>query len=57
MLPREFPQGGFPPEYALKDIDYVMELAAQTNTWAAITGLARRCYESAASNASADATF
>ncbi|QIL79964.1 NAD(P)-dependent oxidoreductase [Diaphorobacter sp. HDW4A] len=50
MLPREFPQGGFPPEYALKDIDYVMELADQTNTASAFTGLARRYYASAAKN-------
>ena len=50
MLPREFPRGGFPPEYALKDIGYVMELATQTGTSAAFTGLARRYYESAASN-------
>lgn len=50
MLPREFPRGGFPPEYALKDIDYVMELAAQTGTSAAMTGLARRYYQAAADN-------
>ena len=48
MLPRVFPKGGFPPEYALKDIDYVMELATQTGTAAAFTGLARRYYQSAA---------
>jgi 3-hydroxyisobutyrate dehydrogenase-like beta-hydroxyacid dehydrogenase len=50
MLPREFPKGGFPPEYALKDIDYVIELAGQTKTSALFTGLARRYYESAAQN-------
>lgn len=50
MLTREFPRGGFPPEYALKDIDYVMELATQTGTSAAFTSLARRYYESAAKN-------
>ena len=50
MLPREFPRGGIPPEYALKDIDYEMELATQTRTAAAFTGLARRYYESAASH-------
>lgn len=48
MLPRTFPQGGFPPEYALKDIDYLMELANQTGTSAKFTGLARRYYETAA---------
>ena len=50
MLPREFPKGGFPPEYALKDIDYVMELADQTQTASAFTSLARRYYASAAEN-------
>lgn len=50
MLPREFPRGGFPPEYALKDIGYVMELATQTGTPAAFTGLARGYYQAAASN-------
>lgn len=48
MLPREFPRGGFSPEYALKDIDYLMELAAQTGTAAALTATARRYYEAAA---------
>jgi len=50
MLPREFPKGGFPPEYALKDIDYVMELAQQTGTSVPVTGLARRYYEAAIAN-------
>lgn len=50
MLPREFPRSGFPPEYALKDIGYVMELAAQTGTSTAMAGLARRYYEAAAGN-------
>lgn len=48
MLPRQFPQGGFPPEYALKDIDYVMELSEQTGTATEFTCLARRYYEAAA---------
>ncbi|RCW64770.1 NAD(P)-dependent oxidoreductase [Pseudorhodoferax soli] len=50
MLPRVFPQGGFPPEYALKDIDYLMELAAQTGTATAFAGLARRYYAAAAAH-------
>ncbi|MGV3570550.1 MAG: NAD(P)-dependent oxidoreductase [Ramlibacter sp.] len=50
MLPREFPQGGFPPEYALKDIDYVMELAQQTGTSVPVTALARRYYEASIAN-------
>lgn len=48
MLPRQFPKGGFPPEYALKDISYVMELAQQTGTSAAFTDLSYRYYEAAA---------
>jgi len=47
MLPRVFPEGGFPPEYALKDLDYLAELAAQTGTAAAFPRLARRYYETA----------
>ncbi len=50
MLPREFPSGGFPPEYSLKDISYVMELAQQTGTSAAFAGLSYRYYESAVIN-------
>ena len=50
MIPREFPVGGFPPEYALKDIGYVMELAGETGTSAAFTALARRYYDAAAKN-------
>lgn len=48
MLPREFPVGGFSPEYALKDIDYLLELAAQTGTASAFAALARRYYEATA---------
>ncbi|RYX93648.1 MAG: NAD(P)-dependent oxidoreductase [Comamonadaceae bacterium] len=50
MIPRAFPKGGFPPEYALKDISYVMELASQTGTSAAFTDLARRYYDAAVKN-------
>lgn len=50
MLPRAFPKGGFPPEYALKDIDYVMELAQQTGTGTAFAALARRYYAAAAAH-------
>lgn len=50
MVPRVFPHGGFPPEYALKDISYVMELADQTGTSAAFTDLARRYYKAAVQN-------
>jgi 3-hydroxyisobutyrate dehydrogenase-like beta-hydroxyacid dehydrogenase len=47
MLPREFPVGGFPPEYALKDIGYVLELAQQSGVAAHATELAQRYYSAA----------
>ena len=48
MLPRVFPVGGFPPEYALKDIGYVMDLARDTGTSTAFVELAHRYYGAAA---------
>jgi 3-hydroxyisobutyrate dehydrogenase-like beta-hydroxyacid dehydrogenase len=50
MLPREFPEKSFPPEYVLKDIGYVLELAAQVGVVAHITQLAQRYYAAAANN-------
>jgi 3-hydroxyisobutyrate dehydrogenase-like beta-hydroxyacid dehydrogenase len=50
MLPREFPEKSFPPEYVLKDIGYVLELAAQVGVSAHITELAQRYYAAAANN-------
>ncbi len=50
MLPREFPEKSFPPEYVLKDIGYVLELAAQVGVSAHITQLAQRYYAAAANN-------
>ena len=47
MLPRTFPAQGFPPEYALKDIGYVLELAQHTGTRTPLTQLAQRYYETA----------
>lgn len=47
MLPRAFPVGGFPPEYAIKDIDYVLQLAQDTGVSAQVPALARRYYEAA----------
>ena len=47
MLPREFPQKAFPPEYVLKDIDYVLELAGEQGVSAKIAELARRYYDAA----------
>jgi 3-hydroxyisobutyrate dehydrogenase-like beta-hydroxyacid dehydrogenase len=49
MLPRQFPEKSFPPEYVLKDIGYVLELAAQVGVSAHVTQLARRYYAAAAS--------
>jgi 3-hydroxyisobutyrate dehydrogenase-like beta-hydroxyacid dehydrogenase len=50
MLPRLFPEKSFPPEYVLKDIGYVLELAAQVGVSAHITQLAQRYYAAAATN-------
>ncbi len=47
MLPREFPVGGFPPEYAVKDISYVLELARETGVSAQVPALASRYYQAA----------
>ena len=50
MLPRSFPEKSFPPEYVLKDIGYVLELAAQVGVAARVTQLAQRYYAAAATN-------
>ncbi|VTU18855.1 2-(hydroxymethyl)glutarate dehydrogenase [Variovorax sp. PBL-H6] len=50
MLPRQFPEKSFPPEYALKDIGYVLELATQTGVSAHVTELAQRYYAATAAN-------
>jgi 3-hydroxyisobutyrate dehydrogenase-like beta-hydroxyacid dehydrogenase len=47
MLPRKFPEKSFPPEYVLKDMGYVLELAAQVGVSAHITKLAQRYYTAA----------
>lgn len=44
MLPREYPAKSFPPEYVLKDIGYVLELAEETNVKTRVTELAQRYY-------------
>ncbi|QEI09261.1 NAD(P)-dependent oxidoreductase [Pigmentiphaga aceris] len=49
MLPREFPEKAFPPEYALKDLGYVLELADQTGLDARVVELAKRYYAATAS--------
>jgi 3-hydroxyisobutyrate dehydrogenase-like beta-hydroxyacid dehydrogenase len=48
MLPRTFPEKAFPPEYVLKDLSYVLELAAQTGLAAHVTELAQRYYTATA---------
>src|SRR5258706_11986444 len=50
MLPRQFPEKSFPPEYVLKDIGYVLELAAQVGGSARVTQLAQRYYSATATN-------
>ena len=50
MLPRQFPEKAFPPEYALKDIGYVLELAAQNGVATNVTELAARYYEATAAH-------
>ena len=50
MLPREFPEKSFPPEYVLKDISYVLELASSTGVQAQVTELAQRYYTATAQN-------
>lgn len=50
MLPRLFPEKSFPPEYVLKDISYVLELAAQVGVSARITQLVERYYAATASS-------
>ena len=50
MLPRQFPDKSFSPEYVLKDIGYVLELAAQTKVSAPVTELAQRYYAATANN-------
>lgn len=48
MLPRSFPDKSFSPEYALKDISYVLELADQTGVATYVTQLAKRYYTATA---------
>ena len=50
MLPRQFPEKSFPPEYVLKDISYVLELAEQVGVAAHVTQLAKRYYAATATN-------
>jgi 3-hydroxyisobutyrate dehydrogenase-like beta-hydroxyacid dehydrogenase len=47
MLPRVFPDNAFPPEYVIKDLDYLLEMAAENSVGARVAALARRYYDSA----------
>ena len=47
MLPRSFPDKAFPSEYVLKDIGYVLELAAASGVQARAAELAQRYYQGA----------
>ncbi|MGW1424597.1 NAD(P)-dependent oxidoreductase [Bradyrhizobium manausense] len=47
MLPRNFPEKAFPPEYVLKDLDYLLQLAADTGIRPGVAELARRYYDAA----------
>jgi 3-hydroxyisobutyrate dehydrogenase-like beta-hydroxyacid dehydrogenase len=48
MLPRQYPAKSFPPEYVLKDIGYLLELAKQTGVRTRVTELAQRYYAATA---------
>lgn len=50
MLPRSFPEKSFPPEYALKDLGYMLELASQVGVSTHVTRLAERYYKTAANS-------
>lgn len=47
MLPRNFPERSFPPEYVLKDISYVFELAEQEGVPLRAAAVVRQYYEEA----------
>ena len=47
MLPRSFPAKAFPPEYVLKDLDYMLQLAADVGVRPSVAQLARRYYDAA----------
>lgn len=50
MVPRQFPERSFPPEYVLKDIGYVFELAEETGVSLKAAETVRRYYEAAVEN-------
>lgn len=50
MVPREFPEKSFPPEYVLKDIGYSIELAREMGVDPQVSLLAEKYYEAAVEN-------
>jgi 3-hydroxyisobutyrate dehydrogenase-like beta-hydroxyacid dehydrogenase len=50
MVPREFPEKSFPPEYVLKDIGYSIELARDMGVDPQVSLLAQKYYEAAVEN-------
>lgn len=50
MAPRQFPDKSFPPEYVLKDIDCVFQLANETGVNLPAAGIARAYYQAAIEN-------
>ncbi|PHR55664.1 MAG: 2-hydroxy-3-oxopropionate reductase [Robiginitomaculum sp.] len=50
MAPRHFPDKSFPPEYVLKDIDYVFHLAAETGVALPAAAKIKEYYQAAVEN-------
>jgi 3-hydroxyisobutyrate dehydrogenase-like beta-hydroxyacid dehydrogenase len=50
MVPRDFPEKSFPPEYVLKDIGYAIELAQDMGVNPEVSLLAQKYYELAVEN-------
>jgi len=44
LQPREYPEKSFPPEYVIKDLSYVLELAKQVDVTPHVAELAKRYY-------------
>lgn len=50
MLPREYPEKSFPPEYVLKDLGYLLELAEEVGVNTHVAKLSQRYYAATATN-------
>jgi 3-hydroxyisobutyrate dehydrogenase-like beta-hydroxyacid dehydrogenase len=50
MVPRDFPEKSFPPEYVLKDIGYSIELARDMGVKPEVSLLAQKYYQAAVEN-------